>query len=124
MKNCVIQYIRYIASGLIILGVGSFLFAIPHFLSSNLPSMSSGELEVMSEHNNGNLCNEKQSFGNASEEELPTSLAYHRCWFILGQILHGVGAAPILTLGKYNSTLFFFHYISENKCVDILLYVL
>ena len=88
--------------------------------------MSSGELEVMSEHNNGNLCNEKQSFGNASEEELPTSLAYHRCWFILGQILHGVGAAPILTLGKYNSTLFFFHYpnISENKCVDILLYVL
>ena len=71
--------------------------------------MSSGELEVMSEYNNEKLCNEKQNFGNTSEQELPTSLAYHRCWFILGQIFHGVGAAPILTLGKCSSILLFFH---------------
>ena len=47
-----------------------------------------------------NLCHDRQQHGNVSEQELPTSLAYHRCWFILGQILHGVGAAPILTLGN------------------------
>ena len=71
--------------------------------------MSSVELEEMSEYKTGKLCNEKQGFENSSEQELTTSLAYHRCWFILGQILHGVGAAPILTLGIFSSILFFFH---------------
>ena len=65
--------------------------------------MSGTELEGTSESTHGNLCNDKQNFGNVSEQELPTSLSYHRFWFILGQILHGMGAAPILTLGKQTS---------------------
>ena len=97
--------------------MGSFLFAVPHFLSSNLPSISSGELDVISEYVDGNLCREKQVLGNTTEQELPTSLGYWN-WFILGQILHGVGAAPILTLGKYSFMSFFYH--SLNKYIWIL----
>ena len=48
------------------------------------------------------MCHDRQQIGNASEQELQTSLSYHRGWFILGQIFHGIGAAPILTLGNEN----------------------
>ena len=63
----------------------------------------------MSEYANGKLCYEKQGFENASEKELPTSLAEPRSWFIIGQILHGIGAAPILTLGRCSFMPFFLH---------------
>ena len=96
-----ILLIRYIATGLIILGTGSFLFTMPHFLSSSLPIPGSN-LEGTEESIHGNLCHDRQQIGNASEQELQTSLSYHRGWFILGQIFHGIGAAPILTLGNEN----------------------
>ena len=90
---------RYIAAGLIILGTGSFIFSLPHFLSPKLPPPSASYIGGDADAMDKNLCNNESKHTNESENELHASLAYHRCWFILGQILHGVGAAPILTLG-------------------------
>ena len=76
-----------------------------------------------------NLCNNGSQHTNISEYELHTSLAYHRLWFILGQIFHGVGAAPILTLGSYifsisffnqNNALFTFNYSNYLKYLHII----
>ncbi len=51
-----------------------------------------------------NLCRSNRANLNVTDLETAVqytteSLAYHRYWFIFGQILHGIGAAPILTLG-------------------------
>lgn len=95
---------RYIASGLIILGAGSFMFSIPHFLSSKLPLSSGIHHEGTTDAEERNLCHDGQQSTNESDDsEMHSSLAYYRCWFIFGQILHGIGAAPILTLGNYST---------------------
>ena len=49
-----------------------------------------------------NLCHDEHQMKNEPNSESHTSLAYYRFWFIFGQILHGIGAAPILTLGDYS----------------------
>ena len=72
---------------------------MPHFLSPRLPPPSFSHNGEHTDLMDKNLCNNGSQDTNVSENELHTSLAFYRCWFILGQILHGVGAAPILTLG-------------------------
>ena len=76
------------------MGAGSFIFSLPHFISPKLT------------HTNGitnsgpSLChNESILYDAAEEKEIYQSLSSYGCFFIFGQILHGIGAAPILTLG-------------------------
>lgn len=90
------------------LGTGSFIFALPHFLSSMVSLTPGGEAQ----NNNGDissadntLCRSNRANISVTDLEKAVqytteSLAYHRYWFIFGQILHGIGAAPILTLGN------------------------
>ena len=99
---------RYIAFGLIILGTGSLIFALPHFLSSKVSFTSDGEVgknsgDIFSGDNDLCRSNGENIKVNETVTEVhhtTSSLAYYRYWFIFGQILHGIGAAPILTLGN------------------------
>ena len=91
---------RYIACGLIILGTGSFFFSLPHFLSPKLPESNGVHNNEVANTAERDLCNGNADITNVSESDIHASLSHYRCWFIIGQILHGIGAAPILTLGS------------------------
>ena len=83
------------------MGVGSFVFAMPHFISPKLSyskNINTEEEEVrpLEQH----LCmNSNRTAQELETGEVHTTLASYRYFFIVGQILHGIGAAPILTLG-------------------------
>ena len=83
---------RYIAAGLLVLGFGSLLFSLPHFLSEKITGK-------FNDNGNGVLCNMKNDTGIPAVA-IHSSMSNYFYVFILGQILHGIGAAPILSLGK------------------------
>lgn len=67
--------------GVFIMGLGSIVFSLPHFLA---PTYAISDF---------NVC------GNASSQDCgESSLRAYRGFFILGQLLHGVGASPLFTL--------------------------
>ena len=83
---------RWIAGGLLILGLGSFVWTLPHFSTGPYLAAESGRKQ------GPQLCH-----GGWPEEcglglEQP-SLAIYRLVFILGQLLQGVGCAPLTALG-------------------------
>lgn len=83
----------WIASGLVIMGLGSLLFSLPHFATPEYLA-DSGELT---------LCNVTR---NCQEEQQELSGNSYKYVFMAAQFLHGAGAAPLYTLGVT--------YIDEN----------
>lgn len=79
---------RWLGISLIVMGVGSFVFALPQFLfgSYSVGSRGSARLEA---------CLDNNDF--SSECTQSNNVAY--AFFILGNILIGVGAAPLFTVG-------------------------
>ena len=100
-------FFRYIACGLIILGTGSFFFSMPHFLSPKIPESNIVYNNEAANTADRELCNASVAITSVSESDIHASLSHYRCWFIIGQILHGIGAAPILTLGSTSNTIYF-----------------
>ena len=100
-------FFRYIACGLIILGTGSFFFSMPHFLSPKIPESNIVYNNEAANTAERELCNASVAITSVSESDIHASLSHYRCWFIIGQILHGIGAAPILTLGSTSNTIYF-----------------
>ena len=90
-----------------ILGTGSFFFSLPHFLSPKIPESNSVYNNEVANTAERDLCNASIDITTASESDIHASLSHYRCWFIIGQILHGIGAAPILTLGNSLNTIYF-----------------
>ena len=86
-----IPWYRYIAAGLSILGLGSFLFSLPHFLSEKLHI-------PVSDNDTSLFCSQQNN--SEGPISIQTSMSNYLLVFIFGQILHGVGAAPILSLGN------------------------
>ena len=84
---------RYIAAGLIILGAGSFLFSLPHFLSEPLSGMVKDEITTR-------ICLTTNDTVNPTIQQTSTAVTDYFFVFVFGQILHGIGAAPILSLGE------------------------
>lgn len=82
---------RWIAAGLLMLGVGSFMWTLPHFLTAqNTPGVVGTDPTVL-------LC---PAVGQHCEEgRVEQGLAAHRAIFIVAQLLHGAGAAPLISLG-------------------------
>ncbi|NXO02958.1 SO4A1 protein, partial [Rhinopomastus cyanomelas] len=78
---------RWLGWGVLIMGLGSLLFALPHF--------TTGQYEVHSAALMG-VCGENQSLPCA---QTASSLSRYRFVFMLGQFLHGIGATPLYTLG-------------------------
>ena len=79
---------RWLGISQIVMGVGSFVFALPQFLfgSYTVGSRESARLEA---------CLDEYDF--SSECTQSNNAAY--AFFILGNILIGVGAAPLFTVG-------------------------
>ncbi|XP_069740213.1 solute carrier organic anion transporter family member 4A1 [Narcine bancroftii] len=78
---------RWLGWGVLIMGLGSIVFSLPHFIS--------GHYEVDSTEDSS-LCN--------SDKDSPclegsSSYSNYRFLFMLGQFLHGIGATPLYTLG-------------------------
>nr|XP_034980200.1 solute carrier organic anion transporter family member 4A1 [Zootoca vivipara]XP_034980201.1 solute carrier organic anion transporter family member 4A1 [Zootoca vivipara] len=78
---------RWLGWGVLIMGIGSVIFALPQFTTS--------QYEVHFSEETG-MCSSNQSVGCT---ESASSLSSYRFVFMLGQFLHGIGATPLYTLG-------------------------
>ena len=84
---------RWISVGLLLMGLGSLVWTLPHFTTPQykVTGREAGEA-------GGGLCGGQQA-ERCDEDASPSSLPLYRLVFVLGQLLHGVGAAPLITLG-------------------------
>lgn len=78
---------RWLGWGVLVMGLGSLLFALPHFTTGRYEVRSSAEVGV---------CAANQSLPCAAAA---SGLSSYRFVFMLGQFLHGMGATPLYTLG-------------------------
>ena len=91
---------RYISVGLFIIGCGSFLFFLPHIITE--PYKPHGQdgtnTSVLCD---GNVVSQADALIDAdqSAEDVIIYLRRFKWFFLFGQFLHGVGAAPLITLG-------------------------
>jgi len=84
----------WIGAGLAIMGLGSLLFSLPHFVVPPYHAASGGQIT---------LCNVTRQ---CQEEQEDMSENSYKFVFMASQFLHGAGAAPLYTLGVT--------YIDEN----------
>ncbi|XP_071114005.1 solute carrier organic anion transporter family member 4A1-like [Haliotis cracherodii] len=80
---------RYLGIGIFILGVGSFVFSLPHFTTPLYTVQSSQE----------NICRIGGNTTGTCDTVSAESLSDYKYVFFLGQLLHGAGASPLYTLG-------------------------
>lgn len=82
---------RWLGWGVFIMGIGSFVFTLPHFGSPAYdPSVSTSSLLV---------CLREGKRVSRCGVMVEKWLSSYRHIFVLGQFLHGVGASPLYTLG-------------------------
>lgn len=74
--------------------MGSFLFSLPHFLSEPLSGMIKDKIATK-------ICLTTNDTVNPTIQQTSTANTDYFLVFVFGQILHGIGAAPILSLGEY-----------------------
>ncbi|XP_023149195.2 solute carrier organic anion transporter family member 4A1-like [Amphiprion ocellaris] len=79
---------RWLGWGVLIMALGSLVFALPHFTSPPY-QVSLPEQTGMCSANRTSPCQDKEGGG----------LSSYRFVFMLGQFLHGIGATPLYTLG-------------------------
>ncbi|XP_061841521.2 solute carrier organic anion transporter family member 4A1 [Nerophis lumbriciformis] len=79
---------RWLGWGVLLMGLGSLVFALPHFTTPPY-RVSLSQQAGMCGGNRTGLCRDS---GNAG-------LSGYRYVFMLGQFLHGMGATPLYTLG-------------------------
>lgn len=93
---------RYLGIGVLVIGIGSFVFSLPHFLS--------GEYNYVSTRNvcSGTSANGSNALVCTAETSI-TRLSQYKYMFFFGQLLHGAGASPLYTLGVT--------YLDENLSV-------
>lgn len=86
---------RYLGVGIFTLGIGALIFSLPHFLSGTYqPSVTSDGGDSLI------LCGESNSSSATdSIRETSDDFSHLTNLFFLGQILHGVGSAPLWTIG-------------------------
>lgn len=79
---------RWLGVGMLIMALGSLVFALPHFTT---PPYNAGVSQStgMCLRNQSSPCQDKEGGG----------LTIYHLVFMLGQFLHGVGATPLYTLG-------------------------
>ncbi|XP_007952905.1 solute carrier organic anion transporter family member 4A1 [Orycteropus afer afer] len=78
---------RWLGWGVLLMGLGSFVFALPHFTAGRY------EVEVAEEVA---ACRGNHSIACVDSN---SGLSHYRLVFMLGQFLHGAGATPLYTLG-------------------------
>uniref|UniRef100_UPI00358F6865 solute carrier organic anion transporter family member 4A1-like n=1 Tax=Myxine glutinosa TaxID=7769 RepID=UPI00358F6865 len=88
---------RWLGTGVLFMALGSFTFAMPHFISPLYTPTGVSEHATCA----ATLSNVNASFAHATGTcQGPSSdLSRYRYIFMLGQFLHGAGATPLYTLG-------------------------
>ncbi|XP_054743185.1 solute carrier organic anion transporter family member 4A1 [Anastrepha obliqua] len=97
---------KIVSWGIILMGIGSLTFALPHFLvSSYRATMSDSNVCQETESNTTTYesCSQDAESESFTEQE---NLSWTVWLFFLAQLLHGAGASPLFTLGVT--------YIDEN----------
>lgn len=78
------------------MGLGSLVFALPHFLTNRYEF----ELDAEGLANPLDFCTaENKDTGQCDAKKFVSDLSNYKYFFLVGQFLHGVGAAPLITLG-------------------------
>ncbi|XP_059174792.1 solute carrier organic anion transporter family member 4A1-like [Physella acuta] len=80
---------RYLGISILILGIGSFVFALPHFIAPSYNVGSTEENKCKLGVNVSSPCTSSESSGQS----------VYKYFFFLGQGLHGAGATALYTLG-------------------------
>ncbi|XP_031617011.1 solute carrier organic anion transporter family member 4A1 isoform X2 [Contarinia nasturtii] len=83
---------KWIGLGMIMMGLGSMVFSLPHFLVGSYRATSVETNVCLTEANVNTTCTDKLI--NANDD-----LSWNVWFFFLAQLLHGAGAAPLFTLG-------------------------
>ena len=86
------------------MGIGSLLFSLPHFLSEPLEGNDTSDIITTT-------CSVNNGTENPTIQQTSMAKSDYFLVFVFGQILHGIGAAPILSLGIFD----FFYIISSGK---------
>lgn len=98
-----VSKLKWVGIGIIVMGLGFFVFALPHFMVGPYRAQNL---------NDDNMCNKEfkhnQTLDNCSNEQSNgiEDLSWNVWFFFFAQILHGMGASPLYTLGVT--------YIDEN----------
>ncbi|XP_050319426.1 solute carrier organic anion transporter family member 4A1 [Bactrocera neohumeralis] len=95
---------KILAWGVILMGIGSLTFALPHFLVSSYRATMSDSNVCQSSATNGTHYETCSSEADTFAEQ--ENLSWTVWLFFLAQLLHGAGASPLFTLGVT--------YIDEN----------
>ncbi|XP_031786219.1 solute carrier organic anion transporter family member 4A1 isoform X3 [Nasonia vitripennis] len=85
---------RYIGVGVLVLGLGSLLFASPHYLAG--PYRGGTQLENTCSRTNTSSAS---CSSGKQEGDLEPYSGLYLAMFLMAQLLHGAGAAPFYTLG-------------------------
>ncbi|XP_011505517.1 PREDICTED: solute carrier organic anion transporter family member 4A1 [Ceratosolen solmsi marchali] len=88
---------RYIGIGVLVLGLGSLLFALPHYLVS--PYRGSNQVENTCRISSNSSSIRSASCSSMEQTELEPHGGIYLMMFLVAQLLHGAGAAPFYTLG-------------------------
>ncbi|XP_030021083.2 solute carrier organic anion transporter family member 4A1 isoform X1 [Manduca sexta] len=88
---------RWLGLGVLLMGTGSLLFALPHFL---VPPNRIASIET------DDLCNPNRTSSRCEDTTPSEGGSWAVAVFVFAQLLHGAGATPLFTLGVT--------YIDEN----------
>lgn len=85
---------RWVGWGMFILGIGSFCFAAPHFLAPYYnPSGSEASFRKIL------VCLKNANYSDRCAGNAKNWISNYKVVFIIAQLIHGVGASPLYTLG-------------------------
>lgn len=88
---------RYVGIGVLVLGLGSLLFASPHYLVGTYRAGDQNDNLCQRVTNNSLHATVCDGSSTEKDSEGPSSL--YMVIFLVAQLLHGAGAAPLYTLG-------------------------
>ncbi|XP_059480522.1 solute carrier organic anion transporter family member 4A1 [Neocloeon triangulifer] len=102
---------RWLGWGIVIMGIGSFIFGLPHFVAGPLRELGTekiGTCFLPDPLGNSSLSGSDECDADSGEKSFGQSGFYVKAFwfFFIGQLLHGAGASPLYTLGVT--------YIDEN----------
>lgn len=82
---------KWLGIGTLVMGLGSIVFSLPHF--------TTGSYSFKLANESSSLCNESVNVTVSCSQVTDTSLNSYKYVFYLGQLLHGIGASPLYTIG-------------------------
>ena len=82
---------RWLGMGILIMSLGSLVFTLPHFTTGPYQYEDQEVRMCMMDRNATDVC--------VSKEQSASYLSNYKYVLILGQVMHGIGATPLYTLG-------------------------